>query len=78
MHDAIVGALRAGGGTFSAWCEENGVTQTNMRAATFGMARGPSGSAKLTKLITDANPDVVMAGYMARLKAHAVEMKVVS
>ncbi len=71
LHDAIVGAFRASGGSFEVWCKDNGVLPTNARNATYGMMKGPKGRKLLADLIAAAGPDVVRAGYLARFKQHA-------
>lgn len=75
LHDAIIGAFRASGGSFEVWCAENGVSPTNARNATYGMMKGPKGRALLAQLIAAAGPDVVQAGYMARFKAHSEDLR---
>lgn len=70
LHGAIVGTFRASGGSFEVWCVENGVTPSNARNATYGIMKGPKGRDILARLIEAAGPDVVKAGYMARLKKH--------
>lgn len=75
LHDAIVGAFRASGGSFEVWCKDNGVLPTNARNATFGMMKGPKGQKILADLIAAAGPDVVKAGYLARFKRHAELLK---
>lgn len=75
LHDAIVGAFRATGGSFEVWCTENGIAPAIARNATFGVGRGPKGRALLARLIAAANPDVVRAGYLARLKSHTEDLR---
>ncbi len=71
LHDAILGAFRASGGSFERWCTENEVTPTNARNATYGIMKGARGKELLARLIKAAGPEVVQAGYGARLRAHA-------
>ncbi|MDO5631105.1 MAG: hypothetical protein Q4G22_04635 [Paracoccus sp. (in: a-proteobacteria)] len=75
LHEAIVGAFRASGSSFEAWCKEQNRRPQSVRNASFGVIRGQIGTALLTQLIEDAGPDVVKAGYLARLKSHVAEMK---
>ena len=76
LHDAIVGAFKAGGGSFEAWCKEQGVYSTNARNATYGIMKGPRGKELLAQLIEAAGPEVVEAGYLARFKRHADELNI--
>lgn len=71
LHDAILGAFRASGGSFERWCAENKVTPTNARNATYGIMKGARGKELLARLIEAAGPEVVRAGYGARLRDHA-------
>lgn len=75
LHEAIVGAFRATGGSFEVWCAENGVAPSIARNATFGVAKGPKGRALLAKLIAAAGPEVVRAGYLARFRTHAEDLR---
>lgn len=75
LHEAIVGAFRASGGSFESWCVENGVTPSIARNATYGVMKGPKGQVLLARLIAAAGPEVVKAGYMARLKRHVSDLR---
>lgn len=75
LHDAIIGAFKAGGGSFERWCTDNGITPTNARNATYGIMKGPRGKALLAQLIEAAGPAVVEAGYLARFQRHAAELR---
>ena len=70
LHAAVMGAFKASGGSFEAWCNENGVTPTNARNATLGMACGPKGREMLANIIRAAGPEVVKTAYLARLNSH--------
>lgn len=70
LHDAVVGAFRASGGSFENWCIERGINPNSARQATYGMNKGPKGRQMLADLIASAGPDVVLAGYLARLRRH--------
>lgn len=74
LHDAIVGAFKAGGGSFERWCAENGIIPGNARNATYGITKGPRGRELLARLIDAAGPDVVEAAYLARFRRHAAEL----
>lgn len=75
LHEAIVGAFRASGSGFEAWCAANSIAPSAARSATFGQSRGPKGRALLARMIEAAGPEVVQAAYLARLKSHASALK---
>ena len=75
LHDAIIGAFRASGGSFERWCRDKGVQPTNARNATYGVMKGPRGREILNQLIQAAGPEVVRAGYLARLDRHTRDIK---
>ena len=75
LHDAIVGAFKAGGLSFEAWCAENSVVPSAARNATYGQSKGPKGRALLARMIQAAGPEVVEAAYLARLRAHVSDLK---
>ncbi|MDO9527123.1 MAG: hypothetical protein Q7J57_16550 [Gemmobacter sp.] len=75
LHDAIVGTFRAHGGSFERWCQENGITPSTARNATFGQSRGPKGRALLGRIIDDAGRDFVRRAYAARIEAYASAVK---
>ncbi len=70
LHGAIMGAFRAHGTTFEAWCQANGVSPATARSATYGQSGGEVGRDLLARLIAAAGPAVVEAAYLARLRAH--------
>ncbi len=71
LHDAIIGAFRAHGGSFERWCRENKVLPTVARQATFGQSRGPNGQRLLAQLIDAAGPEIVRQVYEKRVLDHA-------
>lgn len=75
LHDAIIGAFRAHGGSFERWCRENGVLPTVARQATFGQSRGPNGTRLLALLIEAAGPEIVRQVYEKRVLAHAEALR---
>lgn len=75
LHDAIMGAFRAGGGNFETWLAENGINPATARGATYGQSGGPKGRALLDRIILAAGPEVVRAGYVARLQGHVATLK---
>lgn len=75
LHDAIMGAFKARGGSFEAWLSENGINPATARGATFGQSKGPKGRALLERIIAAAGPEVVRAAYVARITAHLDEIE---
>lgn len=75
LHDAIVGAFKASGTSFEAWCAENEISPSAGRNVTYGQSKGPKGRALLARMIAAAGPDVVHAAYMARLRNHVSDLK---
>lgn len=70
LHEVIVGAFRARGMTFEAWCRDNGITPTNARQATFGQSRGASGKLMREALIEAAGREFVQDAYVRRVSEH--------
>ena len=70
LHDVIVGAFRARGTSFDAWCRENGLTPANGRNATFGQSRGAVGQRNLERIIDAAGRDFIRDAYKRRLMEH--------
>lgn len=75
LHEVIVGAFRASGTSFDVWCQENGLTPSNGRNATFGQSRGPVGRKNLEKILDAAGRDFVRAAYLRRIEAHHAQLK---
>lgn len=75
LHEAIIGAFRANGDNFDAWCKRNGITPSVARNATFGQSRGPAGKALLARLVEGADYDFVSRAYAKRLEEHAAAFK---
>ena len=75
LHGAIVGAFKASGVSFEHWLTEQGVNMSSARNATYGQSNGPKGRALLARLIAAAGPEVVRAGYIARMDRHMAEIK---
>ena len=73
LHDAVMGAFRASGTTLKTWAEASDLHLTSCRMATHGLMRGPRGQALMEKLIAAAGPEIVEAGYEARLRQHLAE-----
>lgn len=74
LHDAIVGAFRAQGGSFEQWCKDSGIASSIVRNVTYGQMKGPKGQKVLAQLIEDAGSEVVRAGYITRLRLHAASL----
>ncbi len=71
LHEAIVGAFRANGDNFNAWCRRHGMKPERARSATFGQSRGPTGRQLLADLIEGAGESFVEHTYRRRLEEHA-------
>lgn len=71
LHEVIVGAFRAAGTTFDAWCKESGIHPSTARMATYGQSGGDKGQALLTQIIDAAGRDVVELSYSNRVLAEA-------
>ncbi len=74
LHDSIVGAFRASGRSFGAYCTQNGICGQTARQATFGQQAGPKGAALLLRIIEAAGPDLVMASYKYRMAQEAAKL----
>ena len=74
LHEAIIGAFQAHGGSFENWCRANGVQNSSARNATFGQSRGARGKAILNALIDAAGRDYVVAAYSRRTREHAASL----
>jgi hypothetical protein len=74
LHEVIVGAFRARGTTFEGWCQENGMTPTNGRNATFGQSRGPVGKRNLERIIDAAGREFVRDAYLRRVAEHYAQI----
>lgn len=70
LHEAILGAFKARGSGFDAWCTENNVTPSAARNSTFGQMRGPKGRALLARLIDAAGAEMVEVAYRQRMAQH--------
>lgn len=75
LHEVIVGAFRAKGTSFRAWCDENKVNYSTARLATFGQSGGDRGKEMLQSMINDSGPSVVEAAYRERMKVEAAKLE---
>ena len=75
LHEVLVGALRAKGDTFHAWCLRHGVNPNVARNATFGQSRGPAGTGIVERMVQAADPDFVERAYRNRLAQHLAELE---
>ncbi|EGJ20082.1 hypothetical protein RSWS8N_18019 [Cereibacter sphaeroides WS8N] len=75
LHDAIMGAFRARGGSFEQWLQEQGIPAGTARGATYGQSKGPRGTALLGRILEAAGPEQVWALYVARLNRHVDDVK---
>jgi hypothetical protein len=71
LHEVIVGAFRAKGTSFRAWCDQNGINYSTARLATFGQSGGERGKELLNSMIEDAGPAIVEAAYRERMLMEA-------
>lgn len=69
LHEVIVGAFRASGTSFEAWCKKSGIHPSTARTATYGQSGGTQGRALLKRIITAAGEEMVSAGYSKRMIA---------
>ncbi len=67
LHEAIMGALKGRGVSFTGWCEANGILSQSMRAYTYGINSSPKSEKVLNKLIDDAGREAVLSMYFHRL-----------
>ena len=74
LHEVIVGAFRAKGTSFDAWCSQNGVHRSTARLATYGQSGGARGKELLNAMIEDAGPTVVEAAYRKRILMEAEKL----
>lgn len=75
LHEVIVGAFRARGLNFEAWCKENGLSGANGRNATFGQSRGEVGRRNLNRIIDAAGREFVRDAYRRRLAEHVIQFQ---
>lgn len=75
LHDAIIGAFRAQGGSFEVWLSEQGIASATARGATYGQSKGPKGRETLARILEAANPDIVRTLYLERLGRHVADVK---
>ncbi len=74
LHEVIVGAFRANGTSFRAWCDQNGINYSTARLATYGQSGGERGQELLNTMIEDAGPTVVEAAYRKRMLVEAEKL----
>lgn len=74
LHDAIMGAFKAQGGSFEAWLAEQGIPPATARGATYGQSKGPKGKALLARILDAAGPEVVRTLYLDRLGRHVADV----
>ncbi|WP_413874127.1 hypothetical protein [Albidovulum sp.] len=75
LHDAIMGAFRAQGGSFERWLDEQGIPPATARGATYGQSKGPKGRETLGRILGAAGPNVVRTLYIDRLNRHVAEVR---
>lgn len=74
LHDAIMGAFKAQGGSFEAWLIEQEIAPGTARSATYGQSKGPKGKEMLARILAAAGPDVVRTLYLDRLGRHVADV----
>lgn len=74
LHEVIVGAFRASGTSFEAWCKKSGIHPSTARTATYGQSGGTQGRALLKRIITAAGEEMVSAGYSKRMIAEVSQL----
>lgn len=74
MHDAIIGAFRARGGSFERWLVEQGIPSATARGVTYGQSKGAKGREMLARFVEAAGPEVVRTLYLDRLRRHVAEV----
>lgn len=67
LLDALVGAFRAHGTTFEAWCRETKVPPMTLRIAALGGSQSETSRRYLERAIDAAGRDFVLKVYRSRL-----------
>ncbi len=78
LHEAIMGALKGRGISYTSWCAEHGMKAQTLRSYTHGLNSGPKADPILQKLIDDAGRDVVLMLYQHRLFEEADQFRKVA
>ena len=78
LHEAIMGALKGRGISYTSWCKEQDMGAQALRSYTFGINSSPKSEAVLDKLIDDAGRDVVLMLYQHRLFEQAEQFRKVA
>lgn len=71
LHNAIMGAFRAKGLKFDAWCRAHDISPAAGRHITFGQTGGPIGREKLEMMIEAGGREFVELVYSTQLLAHS-------
>ncbi len=74
LLDALIGAFRARGTTFEAFCKSRGYSSMNLRNAALGGSQTPQAMEMLNAAIDDAGRDIVMAVYRERVGKHWAQL----
>ena len=59
LYNAVLGAFRAQGTSYARWCDDNGISRENARAALYGVWRGPKATIILEKIVDGADREVI-------------------
>lgn len=78
LHEAIMGALKGRGISYTSWCEAKGMKAQTLRSYTHGLNSGPKADPLLEELIDDAGRDVVLMLYRHRLLEQADQFRAVA
>lgn len=75
LLDVLVGAFRARGTSFEAWCKSKGISSMNLRNAALGGSRTPAGLRMLDDAINAAGRDFVLQVYRDRVGEHWAQLQ---
>lgn len=75
LLDVLVGAFRAKGTSFEAWCKSKRYSSMNVRNAALGGSRTPTVRKMLDEAIEAAGRDFVMTAYRQRVGEHWAQLQ---
>ena len=75
LLDAMVGAFRARGTTFEAFCKANGYASMNLRNAALGGSQTPHAMKMLNAALDAAGRDFVLSVYRERVGQHWAQLQ---
>ena len=59
LYNAVLGSFRAQGTNFASWCDDQGISRENARAALYGIWRGPKANIVLERIVDGADREVI-------------------